>query len=330
MYLNVGSERKNLEFNFENKNLSEHGSSIKDSIKLQDENSQDEFFTENINISDSESNISSESNFSESPNDKLDFVEKTRIFLPLSIEIKDANAFLKKNKSFNTPKNQTEVLLKHNSDYLPNFEKKKVKKKNINNIKKKVISIELEGKEKKQNRKPSLCCCLQTGANEKNINFTENQIPESGDIMEVKSQNTRVDELFKQKSLEEKLESAKKNHHKIYKIYPKIEFDKKPRLDETKPNIVNVKSPKSKSLENIYKIFEYKINIEIPKFNNSMNLGFLSKRFEEKEINKNKPILINLPNFNEKTISEIISDTLSWYEMYKLNKIRKLEDMLNG
>ncbi|TRY51841.1 Uncharacterized protein CTYZ_00002041 [Cryptosporidium tyzzeri] len=330
MNSNVGSERKNVELNFANNNLSNNSSSIEDSINPQDQNNPDNFFTENITISDSEDNISLESNFSENSIHQLDSTEKTRIYVPLSIETKDDNAFfLNRSKSLKDSKNQTKILLKQNADYIQSSEKR-LKKNRKYRIKKDAINTEFEEKEKKHNKKSSFCCCLQTEDNKKNTNSTEDQAPKLNDFTEVKLQNAKVEEPTEQNSLEDKPKSTKDNGQKINKIQLEKELEKKPQFIETKLNIVNEKSPKSKSLENIYKIFEYKMNIEIPKFNDSMDLGFLSKRFGEKEINQNKPSSVKFPNFYEKTITEIISDTLSWYEMYKLNRVKRLEGILDS
>ncbi|KAK9173022.1 hypothetical protein CmeUKMEL1_08750 [Cryptosporidium meleagridis] len=331
MNSNVGSERKNVESNFLNNNLSNNSSSIEDSINLQGQNNQDNFFTENINISDSEGDISFESNFSENSIHQLDSTEKTKIYVPLSIETKDGNAFfLNRSKSLKDSKNQAKISFKQSVDHIQSSEKKKLKNNRKYRIKKDAINIEFEEKEKKHNKKSSFCCCLQTEESKKNTNSTEDQSPKLSDFTEVKIRNAKVEEPTKQKFLEDKPKNSKNTEHKINKIQLKKEIDKNPQFIETKLNIVNEKSPKSKSFENIYKIFEYKMNIEIPKFNDSMDLGFLSKKFEEKETNQNKPSTVKFSNFYEKTITEIISDTLSWYEIYKLNRVKKLEGILDS
>ncbi|OII72110.1 uncharacterized protein cubi_01443 [Cryptosporidium ubiquitum] len=351
---NLVKEKKNVDNNLANSHLSKCGSSINGSVEHQESNKEDEFHTKNMIISDTESNFSCKSNFSENVDNKcIVSVEKTKICIPLSIETKNTNAFLlTKNENSKAFKNQTELKLKNDSEVLLKGGKKKLNKNKNYNGKKKIKNVRFE-KKKKRNRKFSICCCFKTEAVDKKV--TENKTSKSRDIMQGKPKNTILGGPPKQKTSEEKLKDAEEKHkneeghrnseeklkntenNKVCKIRSKTGFIEK-SLDETKPNIniknpkiknPKIKSPKSKSLENIYKIFEYNVNIEIPKFNNSMDLWFLSKRFEEKEMSQKNPMPTKLPNFNEKEITDIISDTLSWYEIHKLNKIRKLENMLS-
>lgn len=277
---------------------------------------------------------------------------------------------LTKHENSKSLKNEVESKFENSSEGLEKVGKKKLNKKDKNyNGKKKNKKVKFEKKKKKKKRKFSLCSCLKTKTIEKSTNFTETKTPETKDIVENTSKNIILNKTVKKEFLEgkpknieqefnnarekpdnakEKLNNAKEklkntekkpkntepknkeNNNKIYEIYSETILDKKTYLDETKLNIVNDKSQKSKSLENIYKLFEYKINIEIPKFNNSMDLGFLSKKFEEKEMSQKSPKPIKSRNFNEKEISDIISDTLNWYEIHKLDKVEKLEYMLNN
>lgn len=281
----------------------------------------DNFSTNNFVTSDLESNSFCGSNFSENIDDsQITSIEKTRICVPLSIETKETNAFLlTNNKESKALKHQTELVAHCKSEDLENAKKKKIR----NKRNEKNMGVE---KESKYNKKYVSCCFLRTENVERNTSSVENKAPELENIRKSKSQSI-LDEP-KQKTLEKNIGNISNNNGTNI-IHQKIVIDKPPRLVEPNHNNVNCKSSNSKSLEDMYKIFEHRMNIEIPRFDNTMDLSFLSKRFGNSEICLKDPSPINFTNFNDKTISEIISETLSWYEIYNISKLKGLKCVIN-
>lgn len=321
MDLNICNQTKNVDDGLALNQILNNGS-IESMTSCEELNFPDNPSTNNITTSDLGSNSSCESNLSEDIDGlQIASVEKTKICVPLSIETKDTNAFLlTSTKEFKAPKYQTESLAYRESDNIEN-----IKKKNLRNRRKEGKINTGTEKESKHNKKSVLCCFSQTETVEENTNSIENKVPELRTTLESKS-HTNIEE-HEQKTQEKITGNISNNNIDIIHQNPII--DKTPRPVESNHNDVNCKSTISKSLDDIYKIFEHRMNIEIPKFDNSMDLSFLSKRFGNKGMGLKDPSPINFTSFNDKAVSEIISDTLSWYEMQKLSKLKKLKCVIN-
>ncbi|KAJ1610348.1 hypothetical protein OJ253_1196 [Cryptosporidium canis] len=312
--LKPGNQFKNLD------NLSFSHFNMVDSLEstklTKERNSPNNSHTKSMLISDQESDSSNESNISENADYmRITSMEKTNIFVPLSIETRATNAFLSAgNKKSNTHIYKSELIKNKESDLLKNN--------GLNKIRKKGNDEKIKNKNECRNKRSTFCCCLRTELVKKDTITNGEKYLESISTTEDKSKN--VPHYHTQKIPEKIIENTEKNDN-INITPPKKTICRTSLLATPNVDDNQHKSSCGKSLEEIYKIFERRSDVKIPKFSNSMDLSFLSKSFEDKEITRSGQTHVDPTESTNKAISEIISDTLSWYEMYKLSKLKRLE-----
>ncbi|KAF7459269.1 hypothetical protein HWI79_145 [Cryptosporidium felis] len=231
--------------------------------------------------------------------------------------------------------NETEVVndqISKKSEYSENKNKdRKIlgstkKSSNIEMSKGKKRDFKAESNNLKK-KKPWLCCydkkCIEYEARSSNITKRKSEIESKSselrsEIIEISTSNISMEKVINLEQTEKKIRLVEPKLHSSESLKPE-KYQKETKIER----LGNL----SASFENIYDIFHYEGWKEVPKFDNSMNLWFLSDKFIHENAGNNKN---EFEKLDEKPLHEIISDTLFWYEEYCTKNIESLRFKLNN